>query len=38
MKKSVPMDILGYTQDEFEKLSKESIILKEAKEQGVTVR
>jgi len=38
MKKSVPMDILGYTKEEFEKLAKQSIILKEAKEKGKIIK
>lgn len=32
--REVPMDIIGYTPDEFNKLSKESIVLKEAKRNG----
>jgi len=38
MKKSVPMDIFGYTPEEFEKLSKESIILSEAKKEGKIIK
>lgn len=38
MKKSAPMDILGYTGEEFKRLSKESIVLKEAKEQGKIIK
>ncbi|MFQ6049460.1 MAG: nucleotidyltransferase domain-containing protein [Candidatus Paceibacterales bacterium] len=38
MKKSAPMDILGYTPEEFERLSKESIVLKEAKKEGVVIK
>lgn len=33
----VPMDILGYTPEEFEELSKESIVLGEAKRYGRVV-
>jgi len=32
---SPAMDILGYTPEEFEKLSKESIVLAEAKKEGI---
>jgi predicted nucleotidyltransferase len=38
MKKSAPMDIFGYTPEEFKKLSKESIILKEAKKEGKVIK
>ena len=38
MKKSAPMDIFGYTPEEFEKLSKESIVLEEAKKEGVVIK
>jgi len=38
MKKSAPMDIFGYTPEEFEKLSKESVVLKEAKKEGRVIR
>jgi predicted nucleotidyltransferase len=38
MKKSAPMDIFGYTPEEFERLSKESIVLKEAKREGKIIR
>jgi predicted nucleotidyltransferase len=38
MKKSAPMDIFAYTPEEFEKLSKESIILKEAKKEGKVIK
>ena len=38
MKKSAPMDIFGYTPEEFERLSKESIVLKEAKREGQIIR
>jgi len=38
MKKSAPMDIFGYTPEEFEKLSKESIVLQEAKKEGKIIR
>ncbi len=31
------MDIFGYTPKEFEKLSKESIVLQEAKKEGITI-
>jgi hypothetical protein len=33
-----PMDIFGYTPKEFEKFSRESIVLKEAKEKGITIK
>lgn len=32
------MDIFGYTKEEFEKLSKESIVLGEAKKEGRIIR
>jgi len=32
--REIPMDIIGYTPDEFNKLSKESIVLKEVKRSG----
>ena len=32
-----PMDIFGYTSEEFKKLSKESIVLGEAKKEGVII-
>jgi len=35
---SPPMDIFGYTSEEFEKLSKESIVLEEAKKEGVVIK
>jgi predicted nucleotidyltransferase len=38
MKKTAPMDIFGYTPEEFERLSKESIVLQEAKEQGKIIK
>jgi predicted nucleotidyltransferase len=38
MKKSASMDIFGYTPEEFERLSKESIVLKEAKREGKIIR
>jgi predicted nucleotidyltransferase len=38
MKKTAPMDILGYTRQEFNKLAKESIVLKEAKKEGVEIK
>jgi predicted nucleotidyltransferase len=38
MKESAPMDVFGYTPEEFEKLSKESIVLKEAKREGKIIR
>jgi hypothetical protein len=34
MSRQVPMDIIGYTPEEFEILSKESPILKEVKKRG----
>ena len=33
-----PMDIFGYTSEEFKKLSKESIVLREAKKEGVIIK
>jgi len=38
MKKRAPMDIFGYTPEEFEKMSKESVVLGEAKKEGVIVK
>lgn len=38
MKKSAPMDIFGYTPEEFEELSKKTIILKEAKKEGISIK
>ncbi len=38
MKKNAPMDILGYTQEEFEKLSKSSIVLEDAKKEGIIIK
>lgn len=38
MKKGFPMDIFGYTPREFEKLSRESIMLGEAKKEGVIIK
>lgn len=35
LSREVPMDILGYTPKEFDKLTKESTILFEAKEEGI---
>lgn len=35
--RKVPMDILGYTQEEFDILSKESAVLAEAKEEGILI-
>lgn len=35
--RKIPMDIIGYTPDEFNKLSKESLVLKEAKENGKVI-
>ena len=32
--RSVPMDILGYTPEEFEEIDKESMIMKRAKREG----
>ncbi len=34
---SPPLDILGYTSEEFEKLSKESQVISEAKEKGIPI-
>lgn len=34
---SPAMDILGYTPEEFNKLSKESVVLAEAKEEGIVL-
>ena len=33
-----PMDILGYTEEEFEKLSKISAMFSEAKKQGILIK
>lgn len=38
MKKTAPMDIFGYTPEEFEKLSKESTVLEEAKKEGIIIK
>lgn len=35
--RQVPMDIIGYTPEEFNRLSKDSVILHEAKQNGKTV-
>lgn len=35
--RSIPMDIMGYTPAEFNKLSKKSVILKEAKQNGKVI-
>lgn len=35
---SPPLDILGYTPEEFKKLSKESVVLGEAKKQGIKIK
>ena len=35
--RKVPMDIIGYTAEEFNKLSKESAVLKEAKQTGKVI-
>lgn len=32
--RKIPMDILGYTEEEFSKISKESIVLNEAQKEG----
>ena len=32
--RKIPMDIIGYTPDEFEGLAKESAVISEAKEKG----
>ena len=32
--RSIPMDILGYTPEEFNGIDKESIVMKEAKKEG----
>lgn len=32
--RSVPMDIFGYTPEEFEEIDKESIIMRQAKKEG----
>lgn len=37
LSREVPMDILGYTPGEFDKLTKESAILFEAKEEGIVL-
>lgn len=38
MRRSAPMDILGYTSEEFRKLSRESVVLGEAKKEGVVIK
>lgn len=38
MKQTAPMDVFGYTPEEFEKLSKELIILQEAKREGKIIK
>jgi hypothetical protein len=35
---SPAMDILGYSPEEFERLTKELIVLKEAKEKGLRLK
>lgn len=32
--RKIPMDILGYTNEEFQKMTKESVVLSEAKKDG----
>lgn len=32
--RSVPMDIFGYTPEEFEEIDKESIVMRQAKKEG----
>lgn len=32
--RSVPMDIFGYTPEEFEEIDKESVVMREAKREG----
>lgn len=38
MKKTMPMDIFGYTSEEFNKFSKKSIVLEEAKKEGIVIK
>lgn len=33
--RSIPMDIIGYTPEEFKNIDKESIVMKQAKEEGL---
>lgn len=36
--RKVPMDILGYTQEEFEKLGRESVVIEEAQKEGKEIK
>lgn len=36
--RSMPMDIIGYTPEEFRHIDKESVIMKEAKKEGKMIR
>ena len=36
--RKVPMDIFGYTSEEFKKLSKESVALGEAAKEGIVIK
>ncbi len=36
--RKVPMDILGYTQEEFEKLGRESVVIEEAQKEGQEIK
>lgn len=36
--RKIPMDIIGYTADEFRRLSRESVVLKEAKHTGRVIQ
>lgn len=36
--RKIPMDILGYTNEEFEKMSQESVVLAEARKEGKEIR
>lgn len=36
--RKIPMDILGYTEEEFEKMAKESVVLEEVKREGKEIK
>jgi len=38
LSRQVPMDILGYTSDEFNKMTRESVVLAEAKKEGKEIK
>lgn len=37
LSRSVPMDIIGYTSEEFENIDKESIVMRRAKREGKVI-